>query len=152
MIRFIITIVAFFMMIGGVIGGLYYWGIDPLAKLGLTLGKAPAVEQKLVVKPSGYVDFGLLVVPLIRDREVRSQAELILRLEVPMDGKEAVAAQLPRLQAAYLEDMIIFLPVSMRASNVLDITAIRQRLQLVSDRVLGPGQIRNVVVEHSDIQ
>ena len=144
-------VVAFLVMLGGAVGGLYYWGIDPLAKLGLVPTKAPEPVVAVVVPPS-YVDFGLLVVPIIRDREVRNQAEMIIRLEVPGDKKEAVAALLPRLQAGFLESMIIFLPPSLRERATIDSEAVRRNLQVTSDRIAGPGMIKNVVVEHAEVK
>jgi len=144
-------VVAFLVMLAGAVGGLYYWGIDPLAKLGLVPTKAPEPVVAVVVPPT-FVDFGLLVVPIIRDREVRNQAEMIIRLQVPSDKKEAVAALLPRLQAGFLEDMIIFLPPSLREHGTVDGEAVRRRLQADSDRIAGPGMVKDVVVEHAEVK
>ena len=149
--RLIMIVVAFLVMLGGAVGGLYYWGIDPLAKLGLVPTKAPEPVVPVVVPPT-FVDFGLLVVPVIRDREVRSQAEMILRLQVPGDKKEAVATLLPRLQAGYLEDMIIYLSASLKEHETIDSEAVRRRLQTASDRIAGPGMIKDVVVEHAEVK
>jgi len=144
-------VVAFLIMLGGAVGGLYYWGIDPLAKLGLAPAKK-AEPVVAVVTPPTYVDFGLLVVPIIRDREVHNQAEMIIRLEVPADKKEEVAAMLPRLQANFLEDMIIFMPLSLREHGPVDVAAVSRRLQATSDRVAGQGLIKDVIVEHAEIK
>jgi hypothetical protein len=153
-IRLLFIVVAFLLMIGGVLGGLYYWGIDPLAKVGINLGltpATPAATAPAVVLPS-YVDFGLLLVPVIQDREVKHQAEMILRLEVVPAKKDDVAADLPRLQAGFLEDMMGFLPMALRDSSELDIPAIRRRLQGVADRILGPGAVKDVIVENAELK
>jgi len=144
-------VVAFLIMLAGAVGGLYYWGIDPLAKLGLAPAKTPEPVVAVVVPPT-YVDFGLLLVPIIRDREVVNQAEMILRLSVPGDKKETVAALLPRLQAGFLEDMIIFLPPMLRDHGEIDREAVRRRLQGDSDRIAGPGLIKDVVVENAAVK
>ena len=118
MIRLIFMVVAFLMMVGAIIGGLYFWGIDPLDRFNQLIGNAPAPKGDStaapVVTPPSYVDFGLLIVPVVQDREVRKQAEMILRLEVPFEKKEIVAQNLPRLQNAFLEDMMAFLPYHLR--------------------------------------
>ncbi len=154
MIRIILIVVALLLMIGAVIGGLYFWGIDPLAQFNALIGKQPpgaTVEAPPAVPPT-YVDFGLLVVPVIRDREVKKQAEMIIRLQVPPEKKAMVANRLPRLQAAFLEDMLGFLPNVVRDRQPLDIEAVRRRLVIVSERTMGPGYISDVLVENPSLK
>jgi flagellar protein FliL len=150
--RVIIIVVAFLIMLGGVIGGLYYWGIDPLAKIGIDIGlahKKAVLDLKPAPPPPSFVDFGLLLVPVVLNHEVKQQAELILRLQVPYDKKMEVAAKIPKLQAYFLEDMILFIPSQVRDSATLEQLPIRRRLLGVCDRVLGPGIVLDVVLEHA---
>lgn len=155
MIRLIFIVIAFLMMIGAVIGGLYFWGIDPLAKLNVMLGQVPAdpnqPQEPAVAAPS-YVDFGILIVPVIQDRQVKKQAEMILRLRVPYDKKEKVAQQLPRLQAAFLSEMMAFLPNRLRDTNTLDTMAVSDRLTKVAGKVLGSGYVEDVVIEQASVK
>lgn len=143
------------MMIGAVIGGLYFWGIDPLAQLNLMLGKAPedpnAAPQQTSTQPN-YVDFGLLIVPVIQDREVRKQAEMVLRLQVPYDKKAKVAASLPRLQHAFLAEMMQFLSVRLRDGAGLDTVAVSRRLTAVAEKTLGPGHVEDVIIEQASVK
>lgn len=156
MIRLIFIVVAFLMMVGAIIGGLYFWGIDPMDRFNQLIGNAPAHQDvpdaPKPVTPPSYVDFGLLIVPVVQDREVRHQAEMILRLEVPFEKKEIVAQNLPRLQNAFLEDMMGFLPYQLRDSNELDRPAIRRRLQVICDKVLAPGWVKDVSIEQSSLK
>ena len=154
MIRIIFFVVAFLMLVGGVIGGLYYWGVDPLAKLGLHLNAAPAAPAgPPAPAPPAFVDFGLLLVPVIQDHEVRHQAEMIVRLQVDPDKKEAVAQELPRLQASYLEDMMDYLPMALRDSSDLDLPAIRLRLMAVSARVMASRTaVKDIIIENSELK
>ena len=137
------------MLIGAVIGGLYFWGIDPLAKLGITAPIVHKDEPPPPPPPPSYVDFGVLIIPVIQDREVKKQAEMIVRLEVEPKNKEIVAKNLPRLQNAYLEDMIGFLSMSLRDDQPLDVPAIRRRLMMVSDKTLGSGYLKDIVIENA---
>ncbi len=156
MIRLIFMVVAFLMMVGAIIGGLYFWGIDPLDRFNQLIGNAPAPKGEgtaaPVVTPPSYVDFGLLIVPVVQDREVRKQAEMILRLEVPFEKKEIVAQNLPRLQNAFLEDMMAFLPYHLRDSSSLDHAVLRRRLLVVCDKVLVPGWVKDVTIEQSSLK
>lgn len=156
MIRLIFMVIAFLMMVGAIIGGLYFWGVDPLEKFNQLIGNAPAPKEAApVIKPvtpPSYVDFGLLIVPIVQDREVRKQAEMILRLEVPYEKKEVVAQNLPRLQNAFLEDMMAFLPYQLRDNSSLDHVAIRRRLLIICDKVLVPGWVKDVSIEQSSLK
>lgn len=147
-------VIAFFMMIGAVLGGLYFWGIDPLERFNALVGNAPA-ESHAAPKPPpppSYVDFGLLIVPIIQDREVKKQAELVLRLEVLHEKKETIAQNLPRLQNAFLEDMMVFLPYQLRGGANIDEAAVRYRLNVICDKILGVGLVKNVSIEQSSVK
>lgn len=156
MIRLIFMVIAFLMMVGAIIGGLYFWGVDPLARFNQLIGNAPAPKETAtaapMVTPPSYVDFGLLIVPVVQGREVRKQAEIILRLEVPFEKKEIVAQNLPRLQNAFLQDMMAFLPYQLRDSSSLDHAAISRRLLTVADKVLVPGWVKGVSIEQSSLK
>lgn len=156
MIRLIFMVVAFLMMVAAIIGGLYFWGIDPLDRFNQLIGNAPAQKETgpapVLVTPPSYVDFGLLIVPVVQDRELKKQAEMILRLEVPFEKKEIVAQNLPRLQNAFLEDMMAFLPYQLRDNASLDHAAIRRRLLQVCDKVLVPGWVKDVSIEQSSLK
>lgn len=158
MIRLIFMVIAFLLMVGAIIGGLYFLGIDPLEKFNVLVGNAPApaaskdTAKVPVVAPPSYVDFGLLIVPVVQDREVKKQAEMILRLEVPFDKKEVVAQNLPRLQNAFLADMMVFLPYQLRDSASIDHAAVRRRLTTLCDKVLGVGLVKDVSIEQSSVK
>jgi len=154
-IRVIFIVISLLLLIAAVVGGLYYWGIDPLAKLGLTnplAAESDAPKPPPPPSPPAYVDFGLLMVPVIQNREVQRQAEMIVRLEVEPRNKEIVARNLPRLQNAFLEDMITFLGTIVRPDQPLDTEAIRRRLLVVGDRTLGPGYLRDVIIDNPTLK
>ena len=155
MIRLLFIIIAFLIMVGGLIGGLYFWGIDPLAKFNQLVGNAPAdpnVPAKPVVVPPSFVEFGILIVPVVQDREVKKQAELIIKLEVPYEKKEIVAQNLPRLQNAFLQEMMSFLPNHLKRSNQIDHSAVQRRLQYQADKVLTKGYVKDVLIEQSTVK
>jgi len=153
LVRLIFMVVALLMLIGAVIGGLYFWGVDPLAKLGITapmMSKEPAAPPP--PPPPVYVDFGLLIVPVIQDREVKKQAEMIVRLEVDPKNKEIVAKNLPRLQNAYLAEMITYLGNTVKEGQPLDVPAIRRRLTMAAEKTLGGVYVKDVVIENPNLK
>jgi hypothetical protein len=153
LVRLIFMVVGLLMLIGAVIGGLYFWGVDPLAKLGITapmMNKEPAAPPP--PPPPSYVDFGLLIVPVIQDREVKKQAEMIVRLAVDAKDKEIVARNLPRLQNAYLAEMISFLGLTVKEGQPLDVPAIRRRLVLSAEKTLEGPYVKDVVIENPNLK
>ncbi|CAA7613285.1 conserved hypothetical protein [Magnetospirillum sp. LM-5] len=155
MIRLLFIVLAFLIMVGGLIGGLYFWGVDPLAKFNQLVGNAPAdpnAPKVPAVTPPSFVEFGILIVPVVQDREIKKQAEMIIKLEVPYEKKEKVAQNLPRLQNAFLQEMMSFLPGHLRNQPQLDHATIQRRLQYQADKVLGAGMIKDVLIEQSTVK
>ncbi len=157
MIRLIFIILASFLMIGAAIGALYYWDIDPLELFGFT---PPSEEEMMRRKaaaaaiPPAYVDFGPMIVPVVQDHEVKQQAEMILRLEVVASKKDFVANNLPRLQNAFLTDMMEFIPTLLAEdrSSFLDTEKVGNRLRLSAEKVLGPDVVTRVLIEQSALK
>lgn len=156
MIRILFVLIASLLMIATVIGGLYYWGIDPLEFFGLTLPSHEQSEQKksLSSVPPAYVDFGPMIIPIVQNHEVRKQAEMILRLEVRSDKKDLVANNLPRLQNAFLTDMMEFIPrlLAQDNSTILDNEKISERLLVPAEGVMGEGVVTRILIEQSAIK
>lgn len=155
MVRLIFIIVAFLLMMGGLVGGLYFWGIDPLQKFNALVGNAPAdptQPAKVATTPPTYVEYGLLSVPVIQDHEVRKQVEMILRLEVPFEKREIVAQNIPRLQGAFLEDMMEYMPIHLRNGRRLDQSVVAQRLESVAQKTLGDGYIKSVLIDQASVK
>lgn len=155
MIRLVFIVIAFLLMMGGLVGGLYFWGIDPLAKFNALIGNAPAVPDepnKVATVPPSYVEYGLLAVPVVEDHEVRRQVEMILRLEVPFEKREIVAQNIPRLQSAYLQDMMEYLPIHLRNGRRLEPATVSARLLKLTEKTLGPGFVKAVVIDQSSVK
>lgn len=155
MIRLLIIILAFLLMLGAVIGGLYFWGIDPLARLESLMGMGPPKdlnEPDPSVKAPAFVDFGLLLVPLIHDREVKGRAEMIIRLRVNHDKRVKVAQDLPRLQQAFLQEMMSFLPLYLRENGELISPVVSRRLVRIAEKTIGPGMVLDVVIEQAAVK
>lgn len=155
MVRLIFIVIAFLLMMGGLLGGLYFWGIDPLQKFNELIGNAPAAPSgdiKPVKLPPTFVEYGLLSIPVIQDHEVHKQVEMILRLEVPFEKREIVAQNIPRLQNAFLQDMMEYMPMHLRNGRRLDQAVVSQRLTSVAQRTLGEDLIKNVMIDQTSMK
>lgn len=105
--------------------------------------QAPAVQPQ--VDPI-FVDLPPFVVPVVRDREVQKNFTITLRLDVEPGQEETVNRYLSKLQAAYLQMLYVVVPEQIHARVTLDVRALKQRLQGITDRVAGPGAVREVMV------
>jgi flagellar FliL protein len=149
LVRLILIVVALLVLVGGAVGGMYFLGIDPLVKLGIS---APVVQKDAPPPPPpppAYVEFGVLIVPVIQDREVKKQAEMIVRLEVDPKNKEIVGRNIPRLQNAFLADMIGFLSMTVREGQLLDGPGIQKRLLATCEKTLGGPYVKDVSIENA---
>jgi len=54
---------------------------------------------------------------------------------------------MPRLSDACLRDLYAFIPRLLRKAEHIDVFVIKARMQLVSDRVAGPGVVDGVLVQ-----
>ena len=154
--KIILMVVLVLIVLGGIVGGLYFWGIDPLALVGLKQGELQAKAKEAAAKaatiipvvPPSYVDFGLLVVPVVQNHEVKAQAELVIRIQVPANKVEFVATYLPRLQAALVEDMMETVPKVLHDYGNLEAEPLSKRMVEVGAATFGPGIVQAVIIEN----
>lgn len=155
----IAAIVVLLLLIGvGVIAGLAFVGVEPVASM--VREKIPAVgqfikapedkENKPVAPPLpkySYVEVETLQIPVItNDGGPVKQLFLELRLEVPLGRQVEMNEIMPRLQHAFIKDMHVFLPWHMRGRAVPDLAVVKQRLKLVSDKMVGPQLVNDVLI------
>jgi hypothetical protein len=90
----------------------------------------------------------VLVIPVIQGERVAATVQIQLKLETDtVDNASEIARLLPRLSDAFLRDLYGFIPRHLRKEEHLDVVLIKDRLQLVGDKVAGPGVIKNVLVQ-----
>ena len=144
--KIVIIIVLLLLLSAAAIGGMVFMGIGPVPAL---LGLAPA-EQTAPAAPVeieyGMLDVETLIIPVVRDKQVATRLFIGLRLEVVKEHQGRIAAVMPRLQNAFFEDMINFIPSHMDGRTKPDEQALRRRLVAASERVLGPAKVRDVVI------
>jgi hypothetical protein len=96
-----------------------------------------------------YFQLDPLVLPIITDKGVTQQVNLLISLEVPFGKIEDISLFKPRLADAYLQDLYGAFGAGhglMMRGNVLDLVKIKKRLTLVTDKVLGPEHKINDVL------
>ncbi len=136
---------AILMLAGAAIGVLAWLGIGPFGD-----GDAVEVEATETTpgEPLRFVTMDALVIPIFQGEKVAATVQIQLKLEAAnVEGASEIARLLPRLNDAFLRDLYGFIPRHRRKAERLDVALIKDRLQLVADKVAGPGLIKSVLVQ-----
>lgn len=96
-----------------------------------------------------YYELAPLVLPIINERGVTQQVSLVVSLELPYGKKSEVQPYEPRLADAYLQDLYGALGAgqAMMQGNLLDVQAVKERLTVVTAKVLGPEKVNSVLLQ-----
>ncbi len=140
MIKLVLGVVV---LIGLAAGGLSLAGIGPLAHLlpRETEAAAPAPPDLAAI---AMETFG---VPLFAGDSVRSRLLLNLTLKVERQHQDRVEAYLPRLQSAFVESLLDYLPRHAAESELPEVEQVAAHLLSVAHRVAGTA-VRAVEVRH----
>jgi hypothetical protein len=111
-------------------------------------GRGEAAEGEL--PDSGdviFVDLDTVVLPVFRAGRLIQHLTLGITLEVPADRAERVAAVMPRLRDAYLTELHGMFSLRFVQDRESVLPLVKRRLLVVSERELGTGAIRDVLVQ-----
>lgn len=130
----------------------------------LALGVAPALAEKAAapaehesgggkgekVNPEfEYLMLDPLNLPIIDDRGVSQQVSLVVSLEMKFGNLEKVKVYQPKLADAYIQDLYGMLGTGhgLMSGNVLDVRLIKDRLAQVTQKMLGPDMVKDVLLQ-----
>ena len=144
-VTLVLSLVIFMLTLGGVgmnqqFGTLAYAASKELPKEG---------EEGYVPPPEfEYLQLKTLTLPIISDRGVTQQVSLVISLELPYGNKEEIAVYEPRLADAYLQDLYGALGSgrAMMKGSLVDIQAVKERLAIITTKVLPPEKKVNSVL------
>lgn len=115
---------------------------------------ARAADNAAETKPKSgkerdYVALRPISIPVINEQGLVQQVSIALSLECPMGKREDVSGAEPRLMDAYLRELYGALGSGrvMMRGNVVDVDAIKTRLTAVTDRIVGPGLVSDVLLQ-----
>jgi flagellar basal body-associated protein FliL len=110
--------------------------------------KASGGAEAAVSTAPSFLELQPLTIPVVRESAVERMLRVSLTLELA--GAEAsgrATDALPRLTDAFVVELYGLLGRRQMAERQYDTGIIKRRLQAVSDRVLGPGTVTNVLVQ-----
>ncbi len=112
--------------------------------------KAP--EDGVEAEPiTEFVSLKPLIFPVISDKGLTQQISLVISLELEDASREYVRMYEPRLTDAYLQDMYGLISGgyngSMLNGNILNIKLVKDRLSLITHRILGEDKVSDVLLQ-----
>jgi flagellar FliL protein len=118
----------------------------------LMLPLAAQAETKEGEKKEGtfeYVDLNPLSIPVINEKGVVQQVSIAVSLECPMGKRDTLNIYKPRLMDAYLRELYGALGSgrAMMQGNIVDVEALKSRLTIVTERVVGPDLVSEVLLQ-----
>lgn len=145
MVRTIAIAVAVILMIaGGAVGIMKQLEWGPFAPQ----SDVAATEPDKPAEPPRFLDMDPLVIPIFAEDRVVAAIQIQLKLETKGVANEDLLNRMkPRLGDAFLSDLYAFIPRLVQKGGQLDVLAIKQRLQLVADKVVGKGKVDSVLVQ-----
>jgi flagellar basal body-associated protein FliL len=119
-----------------------------LAALAAAPGAARAAGEPGEAPRPIYVEIDRIVVSVFKGAEVVNLVMLTFRLELAEDGAIApVLDKMPRLRDAFVRDWNALGARHDAAEKGLDVEAGRRRMLAACERILGPGAVRNVLLQ-----
>lgn len=111
----------------------------------------PTAEDKIRAMFGGelilHTPLPLFSIPVIRDNEVTDHVNIAIVIETKGEkSREKVLAERYRLYDAYLRDLYGLLAIKRADGQLFDQQVVKIRLARVSDKLLGPGVVNDILV------
>ena len=143
--KIVIAVAVVLMLTGATVSVLKFLGIGPFGDGDVVETEATGTTPD---EPLHFVTMDVLVIPIFQGEKVAATVQIQLKLEAAdVESASKIARLLPRLSDAFLRDLYGFIPRHLRKEERLDVALIKDRLQLVGDKVAGPGVIKSVLVQ-----
>ncbi|MCM2344391.1 MAG: flagellar basal body-associated FliL family protein [Alphaproteobacteria bacterium] len=142
-------------VLGAAAGGAYfYFGQKAEASVGETGDHTQAKEAKDSHKKdkgahAAYVEMAPLILPIVDAEGVSQIVSLVVVLQVHDEaGKAEVAAQMPRIKDAYIQDMYGVLNKHAAVKGgVVQVGIIKEKLNAANTRILGEDVVQDVLLQ-----
>ena len=145
--KLIIIFAIVLLIAGATIGAMKFLGLGPFAE-------PETAEQQEAPKerePEAlFVDMEPIMINVMQGGEMMATIQLEIKLETAgRDNIIQIKRMLPQYKNAFMQDLHAFVPRMFREIERMDLPTVKQRLQLISDRVAGETGIVNGVLIQS---
>ena len=146
--KLIIIFALVLLVAGASIGAMKWFGLGPFEQP--ELAKEMEADKKIEAPTALFVDVEPLMVNVVQAGAIITTIQMEIKLETA--GSEniiKIKRMLPIYKDAFMKDMHAFIPRMLSELERIDLPTLKQRLQLVADRVAGEKGIVNGVLIQS---
>lgn len=142
----LILIFAFLVMLcGGTVSALKFLEIGPFEVKGKPKEKKVAAVRR---NAAVFVDMDPLAIPIFQGNRVAALVQIQVKLQTSSDkNAKKIRRMMPVINDAFVRDLHGFMPRLLKAEERIDPVIIKQRLQMISDKIAGRGLIEDVQVQ-----
>ncbi len=125
-------------------GGFFAW----TTFLGSKSGSGGTLSLSAATADAYYIEMDPLTAPFIRDGVFAQYVVLVINLEVASeDAIEAVREKKPRLRDAFVSELHALAAIRSPRQRLINLARVKARLLAGANRILGPGVVRDVLVQ-----
>ncbi|MGJ3260745.1 MAG: flagellar basal body-associated FliL family protein [Rhodospirillales bacterium] len=132
---------------GATIGAMKWFGLGPFQKP--EIAKEMQAPEKITAPQALFVDMEPLLVNVVQGGAIATTIQIEVKIETA--GNEniiRIKRMLPQYKDAFLKDLHAFIPRMLSELGRIDLPTLKQRLQLVADRVAGEkGVVKGVLIQ-----
>ena len=142
----IIGILAAVLVIAVSGGAVWFFFIQAETPIG-TEEEAKQAEAEAQVE---LIEFETISVPIIQNRQIKKFVMVQFSLEmVNAEAKENAERRMPKLQDALFRTVYGYFSNQPAGKIAINLGQVRSRMQRASDKILGPGQVKGVVIQNA---
>ena len=147
--RVIIMVFAVVLMFsGGTVGVMKWMQFGLFAPPPVEEGAEPAAPKRKEGHMPRFVDADPLNITVIQGNRARTVLQIGAKLEVDNEEDSVfVRRNMVRFTDAALRDLHDFIPRLLREVDRIEISLLKDRLQLTADKVYGKGKVRQVLIQ-----
>ena len=132
------------MLCGGTVSALKFLKLGPFQGEEVVEEKPEEQVEATIL----FVDMEPLAIPIFQGNRVAATVQIEVKLVTNgKDNVERIKQIMPIITNAFVRDLHSFMPRLLKAKERIDVLIIKQRLQLISNKVAGKGLIKNVLVQ-----
>ena len=144
--KIIVILAALFILVGGAVATLKWLGLGPFENSETTeTEEAPDKDPGM---QTIFVDMEPIMVQLLQGNAVAMTVEVQVKIETEgQDNAVFLARQMPKISDAFVRDLHAFMPRMLKTKKRIDVLILKQRLQVVGERLMGKGLIKDILVQ-----
>ena len=144
--KIIVILAALFILVGGAVATLKWLGLGPFEN------SETAETEEAPDKDPGmqtiFVDMEPIMVQLLKGNAVAMTVEVQVKIETEgQDNAIFLTRQMPKISDAFVRDLYAFMPRMLKTKKRIDVLILKQRLQVVGERLMGKGLIKDILVQ-----